>query len=123
MAEEMIMGKDGVTGGASSDIQRATQVASQMVTTYGMSDKVGPVYYSDDERMALSPETRAAIDGEVRRLLEESYERAKGLLTKHSKKLHTLAELLQEEETLTGKQITQCLEGKRVELKKSVLDK
>lgn len=121
VAEELIMGKDGVTGGASSDIQRATQVAQQMVTTYGMSDKIGPIYYSADDRMSLSPETRTAIDGEVKRLLEESYTRATQLLTKHSTKLHTLAKLLEEEETLTGKQITQCLEGHRVTLKKSAL--
>ena len=115
------MGKEGITGGASSDIQRATQVAQQMVTTYGMSDKIGPIYYSDEARSTLSPETRAAIDSEVKRLLEESYSRATALLTKHSKKLHKLAQLLEEEETLTGKQITQCLEGRHVDRKKSAL--
>jgi len=114
VAEEMIYGTDGVTGGASSDIARATQVAEQMVTTYGMSSKVGHVYYDKDDKHSLSPETRSAIDGEVRRLLEESYKRATGLLTKHSAKLHSLAELLIEEETLSGKQITQLLKGQNV---------
>merc|ERR1719181_724745 len=94
VAEELIFGADNVTGGASSDIQRATQVAEQMVTTYGMSDKVGPIYYSHDSRAELSPETRTAIDGEVRRLLEESRERATKLLTANKSKLHKLANLL-----------------------------
>merc|ERR1712054_512141 len=86
VAEELIFGADHVTGGASSDIQRATQVAEQMVTTYGMSNKVGPVYYSHDGRADLSPETRTAIDSEVRRLLEESRARAREVLTKHAAK-------------------------------------
>lgn len=114
VAEEIIFGTDNVTGGASSDIQRATQVAEQMVTTYGMSNKVGPVYYSHEHRAELSPETRSAIDSEVRRLLEESRSRAKEVLTKHTGKLHKLANLLLEEETLSGTQIEALLSGKRV---------
>lgn len=115
VAEELIFGKDNVTGGASSDIQRATQVAESMVTTYGLSTKVGPVYYSRDHRAELSPETRAAIDSEVRLLLEESQARATAVLTKNKSKLHKLANLLLEQETLNGKQIEQLLEGKTVE--------
>ena len=82
-----------MTGGASSDIQGATQVAEQMVTTYGMSSKVGPIYYSADRRMDLSPETRAAIDGEILRLLEELRARATQVLTwsTNKAKLHKLA--------------------------------
>jgi len=111
VAEELIFGKEHVTGGASSDIQRATQVAEQMVTTYGMSTKVGPVYYSLDSRHELSSETRAAIDSEVRRLLEESRARATEVLTKNKSKLHKLANLLLEEETLSGTQINDLLNG------------
>jgi len=109
VAEEIIFGADHVTGGASSDIRRATQVAQQMVTTYGMSDKVGPIYYDIDHRADLSPETRAAIDNEVKRLLEESQARATQLLTNHKAHLHKLANKLLEEETLTGDQIRQVL--------------
>lgn len=108
-AEELIFGPDGVTSGASSDLERATDVARRMVTTYGLSEKIGPVVFSRDDKATISPETRVMIDNEVRQILEESKERAKALLLKHRGKLGRLAKTLLEKETLTGPEIKALL--------------
>ena len=84
-----------------------------MVSTYGLSSKLGPVYYDSRNRSDLSPETREAIDTEVRKLLQESQQRAHNLLTKHIGKLHKLAEKLIVEETLTSEQIQLCIAEKK----------
>ncbi|KAG8044949.1 hypothetical protein GUJ93_ZPchr0008g11933 [Zizania palustris] len=110
VAEELIFGDSEVTSGASSDLQQATALARAMVTQYGMSKKIGFVSYNyEDDGKSLSTETRLLIEQEVKNLLEEAYNNAKTILTKHNKELHTLANALLEHETLTGAQIKNIL--------------
>jgi ATP-dependent metalloprotease len=106
VAEELIFGKDAVTSGASSDIQNATRIARNMVTKWGFSDEIGIVHYGGNSgEENASPETRARIDNEVKRLTSEAYKRAKDILTKHSREHKLLAETLLEYETLTGDEV------------------
>ncbi|KAH8086055.1 ATP-dependent peptidase [Aureococcus anophagefferens] len=107
VAEELIYGADGVSSGASSDIYQATRLARNMVTKWGFSDEVGVVYHSgkwnaDD---APAPETRAAIDREVQKLLTDSYGRATKLLVDNRALLDAVATTLIDRETLTGKDL------------------
>ena len=122
VAEELIFGYDKVTSGASSDIQQATRMAKAMVTKWGMSDKLGPMDYSDGDggepflgatygqSKATSEETASLIDVEVRRILDEAYALATKLLKKHNKELDLLAKALLEYETLTGSEIDELIE-------------
>ncbi|XP_076956885.1 ATP-dependent zinc metalloprotease FTSH 11, chloroplastic/mitochondrial-like [Bidens hawaiensis] len=114
LAEEIIFGPDYVTTGASSDLQSATEIAQYMVSSYGMSDAIGPVYLK--ERPGSEMQTR--IDAEVVKLLKEAYARVKSLLKKHEKSLHVLANALLEHETLNAEEIKRVLgpycEGKSV---------
>ncbi|CAN8069845.1 unnamed protein product [Agarophyton chilense] len=107
-AEEMIFGEEKVTSGASSDFEQATQMAEAMVTRYGMSEKLGMVVY-DKERE--SGETRAMIESEVKRILDDSYARVSKLLRNKEKELHRLAEALLKYESLTGEQVTLAVRG------------
>ncbi|CAD6231149.1 unnamed protein product [Miscanthus lutarioriparius] len=110
VAEELIFGDTEVTSGASSDFQQATAMARAMVTKYGMSKQVGLVSYNyEDDGKSLSSETRLVIEQEVKNFLENAYNNAKTILTKHNKELHALANALLEHETLTGAQITNIL--------------
>jgi len=122
VAEELIFGYDKVSSGASSDISYATNLARDMVTRWGMSDALGPLQYAEaDEEVFLgysvnrqknmSNETAQAIDKEIRRVVEQGYDRAKGLLEKHRDELETLAKALLEYETLSGDEIKTVLEG------------
>lgn len=106
-AEEIILGIDKVSQGASNDFQQASRIARMMVTQFGMSEKVGKVYYSenDSEVQKSSAQTRELIDNEVRKLIDESFDRAKKLLLKYSTQHHILANTLLEEETLSVNQI------------------
>jgi len=104
-AEELIFGQAQVTTGAGSDFNQATQLATRMVTQFGMSDKVGKMYYEARDIEKLSPELQNLINSEVKTLLDESYERAKSTLIKHGDKLEILAQALLKEETLTVDQI------------------
>src|SRR5581483_12036702 len=99
--------------GASSDISMATKMAKAMVTRWGMSDKLGPLAYHENEeevflghsvsrQQNMSEETQRAIDGEVRRIVEEGYATAKQIITDHLEQLHTIAKGLLEYETLSG---------------------
>jgi cell division protease FtsH len=120
VAEEIIFGKDKVTSGASSDIKMATNMAKAMVTEWGLSDKVGPIYHggSSDDMYARSSghehseTTSELIDSEVKRIIDEGYNFAKKVLTDHLKDLHKLANALLEHETLTGQQIKNLLADK-----------
>jgi len=114
VAEEMIFGKEEITGGASSDIMQATRIASQMVTRFGMSDEVGMVFH-DVEKDKLSPMTKKLIDDEVRKLCEASYQRAKIILTEKRADLDKIAKALLKYETLSGGEIQQVLKGKKLE--------
>src|SRR6187401_549132 len=122
VAEELIFGYDKVSSGASSDISYATNLARDMVTRWGMSDALGPLQYAEaDEEVFLgysvnrqknmSNETAQAIDKEIRRIVEQGYDRAKGLLEEHREQLETLAKALLEYETLSGDEIKTLLAG------------
>ncbi|HXH52592.1 MAG TPA: ATP-dependent zinc metalloprotease FtsH [Sphingomicrobium sp.] len=122
VAEELIFGYDKVSSGASSDISYATGLARDMVTRWGMSDALGPLQYAEaDEEVFLgysvnrqrnmSDETARAIDKEIRRIVEEGYERAKKVLEENRDQLETLAKALLEYETLSGNEIKTLLDG------------
>ena len=123
LAEELIFGADRVTTGASNDIERATMIARNMVTKWGLSDRLGPLAYSEDEGEVflgrqvtqtkhMSDETAHAIDEEVRRIIDSSYERAKQILTDNMDKLHAMAAALVKYETIDEPQITDIMEGR-----------
>jgi cell division protease FtsH len=124
VAEEIIFGPDRVTTGASNDIQRATQLARNMVTKYGLSEELGPVAYGDEEEelflgravtqhKSVSDETARRIDEVVRRILENAHDRAKQILTENLDKLHLMAEALLQYETIDSEQIDQIMAGRR----------
>jgi cell division protease FtsH len=125
VAEEMIFGSDSVTTGASNDIQRATEIARNMVTKWGLSDKLGPLTYADEEgevflghsvtkHKEVSDNTADTIDKEVRAIIDRNYERAKKLLERHKDKLHTMAEALILYETIDSEQIKDIMEDREV---------
>ena len=123
VAEEMIFGPEKITSGASSDIMQATKMAKAMVSEWGMSDKIGPVYHSEQTDRYLgmnnrsnpsSDDTANLIDSEVKRLVEDGYKHAKALLEKHLDQLHNLAKALLEYETLSGEEIRDLLEGRGI---------
>ncbi|XP_027333819.1 ATP-dependent zinc metalloprotease FTSH 4, mitochondrial-like isoform X2 [Abrus precatorius] len=110
VAEELIFGKNEVTSGASSDLKRATNLARDMVTKYGMGNEVGLVTHDyDDKGRSMSSETRLLIEKEVKQFLESAYNNAKTILTSYNKEHHALANALLEHETLTGSQIKALL--------------
>ena len=108
-AEEIYSGSTQITTGASSDFNQATRIATAMVCQYGMSPKVGRVYYQIEDINKLSPELENTIHQEVRRLLDESYHRAKGILQSHKAEWEMLANGLLEKETLSGEQIREMI--------------
>ncbi|MDZ7893988.1 MAG: ATP-dependent zinc metalloprotease FtsH [Sphingobium sp.] len=121
VAEEIIFGYDKVSSGASGDIQYATKLARDMVTQWGMSDKLGPLQYeeqqgetflgySQSQRVHMSDETAKAIDHEIRAIVDSGYVKAKKLLTDHQDQLHLLANALLEYETLSGDEIKALLD-------------
>jgi len=124
IAEEMTLGKDGVTTGASNDIQRATEIARKMVTQWGLSEKMGPLMYDEvDEQVflgrsagqshkALSGETAKMIDEEVRNIIDECYATAEQLLKDNVDKLHAMARALMLYETIDSNQIDDIMAGR-----------
>ncbi len=120
VAEEIIFGHDKVSSGASSDIQYATDLARNMVTKWGMSDKLGPLQYeaSQDgylgmgqtQRTMAGAETNKLIDAEIKTLVDNAHKRANEVLTEQEDKLHLLAQAMLEYETLSGDEIDQLLE-------------
>ncbi|KAJ3391053.1 hypothetical protein HDU84_006568 [Entophlyctis sp. JEL0112] len=113
-AEEMIFGKDEVTTGASSDLEKATSVAREMILNYGMSEKVGLVSLSRDDLEKLGNASKSVIEDEVKLILEESYNRAINLLNLHKDELHRLAGALVEFETLDSEEIQNVVTGGEV---------
>ncbi len=124
-AEDIIFGPENVTTGAASDIQMATQTARAMITSFGMSDKLGRVRYQANEQEVflghsvaqtqnISEATSQIIDQEVRRLIEEAEGRARAILTERLDELHKIAKALLEYETLNTEEIGQVLRGERV---------
>jgi cell division protease FtsH len=125
IAEELIFGPENVTTGASSDIQQATSMARRMVTEWGMSEKLGPIKYSDNEeevflghsvtqRKNVSDATAKLIDDEIRRLIDEGEGSARRILTEHLDDLHTIANALLEYETLSGEEVKALLRGEAI---------
>ena len=124
IAEEMTMGMDGVTTGASNDIQRATQMARSMVTKWGLSEKMGPLMYEEDDgevflgrsaaqsQSHVSPDTRRQIDEEVRRIIDECYTTAEQILKDNEDKLHAMSDALMKYETIDSEQIDDIMAGK-----------
>merc|ERR1712045_65551 len=109
----MGFGKDKITGGASSDLQSASNVSEAMVKKLGMSDKVGLRIYSDDEKDHQSSTSKEMIDAEINSLLNESYKRAMNILVTHKKELHLLAEALLKYETLDAADVKTIIEQKK----------
>ncbi|WP_405221966.1 ATP-dependent zinc metalloprotease FtsH [Lentisalinibacter sediminis] len=123
LAEELIFGADKVTTGASNDIERATEIARSMVTKWGLSEKLGPLTYSEDEgevflgrsvteHKNVSDQTAHAIDEEIRAIIDLNYQRAKQILTDNEKQLHLMAEALIKYETIDEGQIRDIMEGR-----------
>ena len=122
-AEELIFGKDSVTTGASNDIEKATEIARKMVTKWGLSDKLGPLTYIEDEgevflgrsvtqHKQVSDITVKTIDEEVRRIIDQSYHDAAKILKTNIKRLHKMAEALIKYETLDENQIGDIMNDK-----------
>ena len=116
VAEEIIFGHDKVTSGAMSDIKAATSTAKHMVTEAGMSELLGPLSYGDNQdevflgrsvarNQQMSEETQKKVDSEVKKLVDEGYNRAKKVLNEKIEDLHKLAKTLLLYETLTGDEI------------------
>jgi len=123
IAEEMIFGAEAVTTGASNDIQRATELAHNMVTKWGLSDNMGPMSYGEDEgeiflgrsvtqHKAVSDLTAKKIDEDVRAMINRNYQRAEQLLTDNVDKLHTMTKLLMKYETIDSDQIDAIMEDR-----------
>lgn len=114
VAEEMIFGEENVTSGAHSDIVKATDVAKRMVRYYGMSEKVGPVGYDDEDMQLLSTQTKLIIEGEIKSLVVNAESRARHILKTHMEELHRLAKALMDYETLTQQEILDAMAGKPI---------
>lgn len=112
-AEELIFGAENVTTGASSDLSRATSIATQMIKDWGMSEKIGLRTLSS-KKGALSPNTMNAVDDEIRMILDDSYERAKSILVKHAKEHKLLAEALIKHESLDMEQVKIIIAGGKI---------
>ncbi|WP_454831713.1 ATP-dependent zinc metalloprotease FtsH [Pseudoxanthomonas wuyuanensis] len=123
VAEELIFGADKVTTGASNDIERATKMARNMVTKWGLSDEMGPIAYGEEEdevflgrsvtqHKNVSDETARKIDEVVRTILDKAYQRTRKILTDNLDKLHTMSKLLLEYETIDVPQIDAIMEGR-----------
>ena len=123
IAEQLIYGDDSVTTGASNDIQRATEIARNMVTKWGLSEKLGPLTYSEEEgevflghsvtqHKVVSDETAHIIDEEIRFIIDRNYKRAEQLLSDNRDKLTMMAEALMKYETIDAEQISDIMLGK-----------
>ena len=124
-AEELCL--DDISTGASGDIQQATETARQMVMRYGMSEKLGPILFGTGreevflgrdftaESKTYSEKVASTIDEEIKRIIDEQYARAIGILKDHLDQLHTIAQVLIEQEKITGDQFRALLDGKSKE--------
>ena len=123
IAESLIFGADMVTTGAQNDIERATDIARNMVTKWGLSDRLGPLTYSEDDgevflgrsvtrHKNVSDETAHVIDEEIRSIIDQNYRRAEQLLRDNLDKLHQMAEALMKYETIDSDQIDDIMAGR-----------
>jgi cell division protease FtsH len=126
VAEEVVFGHDKVTSGATGDIQMATSLARAMVTKFGMSDKLGPLRYDENQdevflghsvarQQNVSEDTAKMIDVEIREFVDRAYKRATEIITTHRDDLENLGNALLEYETLTGEDIDNILAGKGID--------
>ena len=122
VAEEIVFGAENVTTGASNDIERATNIARNMVTKWGLTENLGPLTYSEDEgeiflgksvtqHKHMSDVTARKIDEEIRRIVESAYQKALGLVQSNLDTLHLMADALILYETIDSDQIDQIMEG------------
>ena len=127
VAEELIYGKDSVTTGASNDIERATEIARNMVTKWGLSEKLGPLAYSEEEgevflgrsvtqTKQVSDVTAKTIDEEIRNIIDDTYKQATVILKKNIKRLHKMSEALMKFETIEQMQIEDIMNDKEPRL-------
>ncbi|MEE9319049.1 MAG: ATP-dependent zinc metalloprotease FtsH [Granulosicoccus sp.] len=125
IAEELIFGPENVTTGASSDIERATELSRDMVTKWGLSDKLGPLAYTKEEgevflgrsstkQASMSAETADLIDGEIRSFIDRNYERAEQLLKDNLDILHSMSDALMKYETIDAGQIESLMKREEV---------
>jgi len=121
IAEELIHGEEGVTTGASNDIERATQMARNMVSRWGLSDKMGPVLYGEEEGQPsgvpgsiYSADTAREIDIEVRKLLDDCYRRSVKILEDNKDILYSMKDALMDYETIDSEQVDDLMERKKV---------
>jgi cell division protease FtsH len=125
IAEELVFGAQAVTTGASNDIKRTTELARNMVTRWGMSARLGPMTFEEDEgevflgrsvtqHKNVSDDTAATIDEEIRAILERNYARAKEIVTARLDTLHTMADALIRFETIDKDQIDDIMAGRPV---------
>lgn len=133
IAEELIYGKDSVTTGASNDIERATDLARNMVTKWGLSERLGPLAYSEDEgevflgrsvtqHKNMGDDTARIIDEEIRVFIDRNYERAEKILTDHMDVLHSMTDALMKYETIDANQIDALMEKREVPPPKDWVD-
>ncbi len=126
LAEELIFGVERVTTGASNDIQRATEIARKMVTQWGLSEAMGPLMYGENQEEVflghsvtqhkeISDDTARLIDEEVRKIIDDNYERAKSILLDNMDILHAMSDALMKYETIDEHQIKALMEGKTPE--------
>jgi cell division protease FtsH len=123
IAEEVFMNQ--MTTGASNDFERATQIARDMVTRYGMSDALGTMVYAENEgevflgrsvtrQTSVSEETQRKVDGEIRRIIDEQYALARKLIEENRDKIEAMTKALLEFETIDADQIKDIMEGREV---------
>jgi cell division protease FtsH len=133
IAEELIYGKDSVTTGASNDIERATDLARNMVTKWGLSERLGPLTYSEDEgevflgrsvtqHKNMGDDTARIIDEEIRSVIDTNYQRAETILKEHLQILHSMTDALMKYETIDANQIDALMAGKDVPPPKDWVD-
>jgi cell division protease FtsH len=126
VAEQIIYGKEHLNTGAASDIQQATNIAKRMVTEWGMSEKLGPLLYSENQQEVflghsvtqqqnMSEETARLIDEEIRRLVNEGYEKAWEVLSTNADKLEAMTQALMEFETISGEETMLVMNGGKID--------
>jgi cell division protease FtsH len=119
-AEEEILGE--ITTGAQNDFQKATEIARKMVTEWGMSDKIGPLSFSNKEELVFlgrdltrerifSEAVAYEIDQEIKNIINQCYERAREIIRSHKDKLRTIAQILMEREVLEGSELDNLLKA------------
>ena len=120
VAEKLVL--DDISTGASNDIERATKIAREMVTKYGMSEKLGTINYAADNgevflgrdfnrHSDISDRTASEIDAEVKRIIDEAYKAAEYILSGHIDKLHVVANILMEKEKIDGEEFARIFES------------